>query len=307
MRLSLPSKGRLSEDVLSFLDECGLHVHKPNPRQYEARIPTLPELVVLFQRPSDIVVSVRDGSVAFGITGIDVTEENKGNHNDVIILHDSLGFGQCKLTLAVPENWNDVTNVLDLQNKIRQLGRPIRVATKYSHLTEKYLSQRNIVHTLIYAEGALETAPAIGYADIISDLVSSGQTLRDNRLKVLQDGIILPSQAALIANRKALISDIDTLNIARQLLESIEAHLRAVDNGMITAAAYHLHSGSFGKYFIIYCIIQLSRCQYGPFPYASVLIGRFVSKTVNKDFPHRMCRLILYFYYFSFECKYVLI
>ncbi len=72
VRLSLPSKGRLAEDALAFLQSCGLSVYKPNPRQYEATLPALPDLTVLFQRPADIVVSVRDGSVDFGITGIDV-------------------------------------------------------------------------------------------------------------------------------------------------------------------------------------------------------------------------------------------
>ncbi len=235
MRLSLPSKGRLADDVIPFLTECGLRVYKANPRQYEARIPALPELIVLFQRPTDIVVSVRDGSVAFGITGIDVVKEVAGDHPDVLILHDSLGFGQCSLTLAVPEVWMDVQSVADLQQRSREFNRPLRIATKYPNLTSKFLSDRNIPHSLISAEGTLETAPAIGYADMISDLVSSGQTLRDNRLRPLIDGVILTSQAALIANRNALQKEPQTLAIARQLLEFIEAHLRAVEAVMITA------------------------------------------------------------------------
>src|SRR5512133_1222037 len=113
VRISLPSKGRLAEDGLEFLGACGLKVYKPNPRQYEARIPALPEVVVLFQRPGDIVVSVRDGSVEFGITGIDVTEERKGENGEVLYLHDDLGFGGCSLNLAVPEEWNDVNTVED--------------------------------------------------------------------------------------------------------------------------------------------------------------------------------------------------
>lgn len=88
---------------------------------------------------------------------------------------------------------------------------------------------------LISAEGTLETAPAIGYADIISDLVSSGQTLRDNRLRPLTDGVIQPSQAALIANRASLQRSPEALQIARQLLEYIEAYLRARDEVAIFA------------------------------------------------------------------------
>ena len=235
VRISLPSKGRLMEDALELLNACGLKVYKPNPRQYEARIPALPEVVVLFQRPGDIVVSVRDGSVEFGITGIDVTEERKGENGEVLYLHDNLGFGGCSLNLAVPEEWSDINTVEDLRRHTAGLSHPLRVATKYPYLTARFLEKASIPFTLISAEGTLETAPAIGYADIISDLVSSGQTLRDNRLKPLVDGLVQPSQAALIANFNALKTNPLALKIARQLLEFFEAHLRAADNLAIFA------------------------------------------------------------------------
>jgi ATP phosphoribosyltransferase len=235
IRLSLPSKGRLQEDTLSFLSLAGLSVFKPNPRQYQAEIPVLPELGVLFQRPGDIVVSVRQGSVDFGITGIDVIEEKRGENGDILVLHDALGFGACSLTLAVPESWKDVTDIPSLKKYARTLGRPLRVVTKFPFLTENFLNRYNITHALIFAEGTLETAPTIGYADIISDLVSSGQTLQDNRLRALPDGIIQPSQAALIANRKTLQTNSEALELARRLLEYIEAHLRAKENLLVIA------------------------------------------------------------------------
>jgi ATP phosphoribosyltransferase len=235
LRISLPSKGRLADDSLNFLAECGLSVHKPNPRQYEARIPALPKLVVLFQRPGDIVVSVRDGSVDFGITGVDVIEERKGRDGQVLTLHDALGFGECALTLAVPESWSNVTRVGDLSQITQQFKRPMRVATKYPNLTGGFLSQHAIPHELISAEGTLETAPSIGYADLIADLVSSGQTLRDNRLRPLSDGVIQESQAALIANRQVLRNQPQALALARHLLEFFEAHLRAAENLAIFA------------------------------------------------------------------------
>lgn len=235
IRLSLPSKGRLQDMAMSFLSQAGLSVFKPNPRQYQAEIPALPELGVLFQRPGDIVVSVRQGSVDFGITGIDVLEEKRGDNGDILILHDALGFGHCALTLAVPEAWDQVTDLPTLKAWSATLGRPLRVATKFPVLTERFLSQRGIPHSLIAAEGTLETAPTIGYADIISDLVSSGQTLKDNRLRALPDGVIQPSQAALIANRKALQERPETLEMARRLLEYIEAHLRAKENLLVIA------------------------------------------------------------------------
>jgi ATP phosphoribosyltransferase len=235
MRLSLPSKGRLAEESLSFLAACGLSVYKPNPRQYEALIPALPGLTVLFQRPGDIVVSVRDGSVDFGITGVDVIEERRGENGALLVLHEALGFGNCTLTLAVPEEWENVQSVEDLKKQTSLLGRPLRVATKYPSMTGRFLLERGILHTLISAEGTLEAAPAIGYADLIADLVSSGQTLRDNRLRPLPDGEIQPSQAALIANAGTLQSNPEALAAARFLLETIEAHLRAKENLAIFA------------------------------------------------------------------------
>jgi len=235
IRLSLPSKGRLESGALDFLSAAGLSVFKPNPRQYQANIPALPDLGIIFQRPGDIVVSVRQGSVDFGITGIDVIEEKRGENGDILILHDALGFGYCALTLAVPESWESVNDLASLKEVAASLASPLRVATKFSTLTERFLNQHNIPHTLIAAEGTLETAPTIGYADIISDLVSSGQTLQDNRLRPLPDGVIQPSQAALIANRKALQTHPEVLEMARRLLEYIEAHLRAKDNLLVIA------------------------------------------------------------------------
>ena len=235
IRLSLPSKGRLEGDTLGFLAEAGLRVFKPNPRQYEAQVPSLPELGIIFQRPGDIVASVRQGTIDFGITGIDVLEEKRGDNGDIIVLHDSLGFGSCALKLAVPEAWIDVTDIPSLKKYASTFDRPLRVATKFPVLTERFLKQHDILHTLISAEGTLETAPTIGYADIISDLVSSGQTLQDNRLRALSDGLIQPSQAALIANRKNLKENPNTLEMARRLLEYIEAHLRAKENLLVIA------------------------------------------------------------------------
>ncbi len=230
IRLSIPSKGRLAEDTLAFLAACGLDIYKPNPRQYEARILSMPGLTVLFQRPSDIVISVRNGSVDFGITGIDVLEEHRGENGDILVLHDALGYGKCALTLAVPEAWADVQTVDGLAGKSETLGRPLRVATKFPVLVSRFLGENAVPFSIVSAEGTLEIAPAIGYADMIADLVSSGQTLHDNRLVPLADGVIQASQAALIANQALLKANPQVLALARQLLEFIEARLRAQEN-----------------------------------------------------------------------------
>lgn len=236
IRISLPSKGRLAEDAMDFLAACGLKIHKPNPRQYAASIPALPNVTVLFQRPTDIVVSVRDGSVDFGVTGLDVTAEHGGDSGEVLVLHEALGFGGCRLAVAVPESWTDVTTVAGLAAHAARLEKPLRVATQFPNLAERFLEQNGITPVaLVESEGTLEIAPAIGYADCIVDLVSSGQTLRDNRLRMLEDGVVLRSQAALVANRAALRERPDVLAVARTLLEFTEANLRARDHHLVVA------------------------------------------------------------------------
>lgn len=224
-RISIPSKGRLSEDCFDFMAASGLKIYKPNPRQYEASIPSLPQMNVLLQRPTDIVTSVRDGSVAFGITGMDVVAEYQGDQDEIIILHEALGFGGCSLKLAVPESWKDVYSVASLKAYAQTLGRPLRVATKYKNLVREFFNKQDIEVNLVSSEGTLEITPAIGYADLICDVVSSGLTLRDNRLKPLTDGKILDSQAVLIANRKAITENPEMLKTARILIEYFEAYL----------------------------------------------------------------------------------
>ena len=237
IRISLPSKGRLAQDAEAFLAACGLTIDKPNPRQYAASFRELPGVTVLFQRPTDIVVSVREGSVDFGITGLDVTAEYGGDADAILVLHEALGFGGCRLSVAVPEDWPTVHTVGDLALYARGMPHPLRVATKFKHLTRAFFEEHldATSYTLVEAEGTLEIAPAIGYADCIVDLVSSGQTLRDNRMRPLRDGVILRSQAALIANRARLAARPDVLDAARLLLEYTEAHLRAQEHVLVTA------------------------------------------------------------------------
>jgi len=248
IRIALPSKGALADETMALLASAGLAVYHPNPRQYRASIPNLPGLVVLFQRPGDIVVSVRDGSVDFGITGGDMLAEKGGVDGEILRIHPALGYGRCTLNVIVPESgplthegdqnlhWDGVQTMTGLQGLRAALGRPLRVATKFPNLAGAFFASHNLADTeFIAAEGTLEIAPTIGYADLITDLVSTGTTLRDNRLRRLEDGLILESQACLIANRASLQKDRLVLGMARALLEFIVAYLRARDHVMIFA------------------------------------------------------------------------
>ena len=105
LRIALPSKGALSKGTMDLLSACGLAVSRPNDRQYFGFIPALPQVKVLFQRAGDIFTKVEEGSVDLGITGYDVVCEEGQSHDDVIVIWDKLGYGKCKLVLAVPESW----------------------------------------------------------------------------------------------------------------------------------------------------------------------------------------------------------
>jgi len=236
IRLALPSKGRMSTAAMEFLAAAGLRVEKPNPRQFEASIPALPGLTILFQRSGDIVVSVRDGSVDFGITGWDAFQEAGGENGQMLPVIKGLGFGHCSLDVIVPERWTDVSSMTDLRKRSPGKAGLLRVATKFPRLTQNFFAQAGIQDVdLIKAEGTLEAAPAIGYADCIVDLVSTGTTLRDNRLRALEDGRILDSQACLIANRESLRTRTEVMELGRLLVEFLEAHLRAYGNISIFA------------------------------------------------------------------------
>lgn len=236
VRLALPSKGRMEAETLDFLNDAGLRIRKSNPRQYSASIPLLPRLEVLFQRAPDIPKSVAAGDMDLGITGYDTLLESlDGDLSSIVIIHESLGFGDCQLVIAVPEEWDDVATLADLQAKASR--EPLRVATKHVNSTRRFFAENGLESIrIVSADGALEAAPAIGYADFIADLMSTGGTLRENRLKpVVPSGMIVESEAILIGNRAALLHGDGALSVTRHLLEYVEAHLRGKGQHLVFA------------------------------------------------------------------------
>lgn len=239
MRLVIPSDGELGEPTMRFLASCGVKVSRPNSRRYTGSIPSLPGIDVLFQRTADITTKVEEGSAEMGITGLDRMMEYRHDDDAVIPVMEDLGFGGCDYVLAVPDSWLDVTSIDDLADlalEFHERGRQLRIATKYPRLLRRYLFERGINYfTLVPASGTLEAAPIAGYADLIADLSATGTTLRENRLKTLDGGTILSSQACLIANPAALVGCPNDLELARSLTEMLEAHLRADPYYRITA------------------------------------------------------------------------
>lgn len=236
--LALPSKGAIADPTIAFLRDCGLRVEKPNQRQYTGILPAIPSIAVLFQRVNDVLYKVADGTAQVGITGLDVVYEHP--HEDIVMVHDRLGYGHCSLVVAVPELWVDADNMLDIAEIALDFRehkrRNLRIATKYPTLTRQFFHRQGIHHfTLVNAEGAIEAAPTLGYADIIVDLTQTGTTLRENHLKIISDGIIVESQACLIANRVALKKEPAVLRDLRVLLEFIDGALNGRNYYQVTA------------------------------------------------------------------------
>lgn len=236
VRLALPSKGRMEEETIQMLADCGLRVNKTNPRQYSATIPVLPQVHVLFQRARDVARSVASGAIDLGITGYDtVVDGLDSDMQEVVIVHEAMGYGNCALVVAVPEEWEEINSLADLRRRADERG-GLRAATKHVNIARRFFSQQGLgAIKVVSADGALEAAPTIGYADFIVDITSTGTTLSENHLKSLEDGTLLDSEAVFIANRKALIKRAEVLAAAREILEFVEAHLRARGQYLVIA------------------------------------------------------------------------
>lgn len=249
-RLALPGKGALETATLAFLAECGMKVNRSNPRQYLARIGSMPGLEVVFQRAADIPLLVQDGDAALGITGYDILAEHRGSgdeeledddyDDDLMLLERDLGYGGCRLVVAVPETWIDVSTCADLWHLAgyyrTHKGRGLRIATKYPVLTGQFLRKHGITHCkIISPHGALEAAPLTDTADLIVDLTETGTTLRENHLKLLDDGVVLRSQACFIGNARLLSEGSEALQMASIMLELIDARMQARNRSMLTA------------------------------------------------------------------------
>jgi ATP phosphoribosyltransferase len=216
----------------------------------------MPGLEVVFQRAADIPELVQSGDATLGITGYDILAEHRGygdddvdeedHDEDLVVLARDLGYGGCRLVFAVPETWIDVSNCADLWHLAGYFqthkGRGLRIATKYPQLTTQFLHRHNITHYKILSpHGALEAAPLTDTADLIVDLTETGTTLRENHLKLLDDGTVLRSQACLMGNVRLLSQQPRALKLAETMLEMIDARMQARHHSMLTA---YLHGES---------------------------------------------------------------
>ena len=230
--LAVPSKGRLQENAEAFFARAGLNVVKARgARDYGGGIAGLDGVEVAFLSAAEITHRLAEGAAHFGITGEDLIREIIPAADEMVVLLEGLGFGHANVVVAVPQAWIDVRRMADLDDVATsfraQHDRRLRVATKYINLTRCFFSRHGIVdYRIIESAGATEGAPAAGTAELIVDITTTGATLAANALKVIDDGIILRSQANLVASRRARWGKAE-LAKAQHILDRIAAHARA--------------------------------------------------------------------------------
>lgn len=206
LKIAVPSKGRISNPSIDILERAGLGLKDNNNRQLISKTHNK-NIDIMFARASDIPEFVSDGIVDMGITGIDLINESE---SEVIELLD-LDFGQTKLVLASPED-SGVNSIEDVTSEMT-------VATEFPTLTKKYLEKNNLNPKIVKLSGSTEIAPFIGVADLITDLTSTGTTLKMNHLKIIDT--ILESTIVLITNE-------NSLNEKKTLVEAVNRSIKGV-------------------------------------------------------------------------------
>ena len=210
--LGIPSKGRLKEQTEALFTAAGLAVQARSGRQYRGALAGMEGVEVAFLAASEIARELAAGSIHLGITGEDLVRETVADADARIALLAGLGFGQADVVVAVPELWIDVWTMQDLDDVAAGFrarhGRRMRIATKYWNLTQAFFASHGIaLYRVVESLGATEGAPAAGTADLIVDITTTGTTLAANHLKILEDGVILRSQANLAASLSAEWND----------------------------------------------------------------------------------------------------
>jgi ATP phosphoribosyltransferase len=230
--LAVPSKGRLQDNASAFFARAGLDlVQSGGARDYRGSVAGLKNVEIAFLSAADIVAQLATGAVHMGVTGEDLIRETLADADAKVALLTPLGFGGANVVVAAPRAWIDVKTMADLEDVAAAFrarrGERMRVATKYVNLTRRFFAERHVGdYRIVESSGATEGAPAAGQAELIVDITTTGATLAANALKVLDDGVILRSQANLVASLAADWSALAKEN-ARVILSRIAAEEEA--------------------------------------------------------------------------------
>ncbi len=208
-KIGVPSKGRLRKSVLKEFKKNRYNlISERGERDYFAKIKNKENIEVIYLHAREIIERLGDNSLDIGFSGYDLLKESSINIQKKISVYKKYNFGNAKLVIAIPNRWIDVQTIADLEEVAFEFKdskkRRLRVATKYPNLTRDFLFSKGVTQfKLIHSLGATETYPFTGSSEIISDITSTGETLRANNLRVIKDGIILESQACLLISKKS--------------------------------------------------------------------------------------------------------
>ena len=206
--IGLPSKGRLKESSINFFDKNNLKLTtNGGERNYFAEVKNFPNIKIIYLHAKEIIQRIGDDTLDIGISGLDLLNESATNLRQKIEIKKKLDFGLANVVIAVPGDWIDVQTLADLEEVSFDFrdkkNTRLRVATKYPNLTNTFLVSKGITqYKIVPSLGATETYPFIGSSEIITDITSTGKTLKDNNLRILKDGLILKSQACLFYSKK---------------------------------------------------------------------------------------------------------
>jgi ATP phosphoribosyltransferase len=201
--LGIPSKGRLMEATAALLGHAGFAPARGgSDRLYRGRLSGIEGIDIAFLSASEIAGALKDGKIDLGVTGEDLLRETLKPDDERVDVLQRLGFGPASVVVAVPEAWLDVARMSDLdevsEGFYQRHGRRLRVATKYLNLTRRFFAAKGVTgYRIVESLGATEGAPAAGTAEAIVDITTTGSTLAVNHLKILDDGVILKSEAVL--------------------------------------------------------------------------------------------------------------
>ena len=208
--IGIPSKGRLKKDTLNIFKRKKIKLFSERgERDLFGKIKNFPNVKIIYLHARECIEALSIGTVDICISGIDLLKESEINTQNKIKIVKKFNFGKANLVLAVPDLWLDVQTLLDLDEVAdefkKKKKRLLRVSTKYENLTRTFLYSKGVTQfQIVKSLGSTEVAPFTGTAEIISDITSTGTTLKANNLRVLKDGEILKSQACLMLSKLSL-------------------------------------------------------------------------------------------------------
>jgi ATP phosphoribosyltransferase len=209
INIGIPSKGRLRKDILNIFKKNKLKlISERGERDLFGFIKNKKNIKVIYLHAREIIQRLGDGSLDLGFSGFDLLKESEINIQNKINISKKYNFGKATLVVAIPDEWIDVQTVADLEEiafefKDKKKKR-LRVGTKYPNLTRDFLFSKGVTQfKLVDSLGATETYPFTGSAEIITDITSTGETLRANNLRILKDGEILKSEACMMISKSS--------------------------------------------------------------------------------------------------------